>query len=110
MDTLYMYARSFEGMRRREKRVKRWFGVERGEGFLDRITVTSVEFICASVLEFCSTKVESFVLIELSRSADFRFAVAERRKEFSSIVSRKFYDTFVLVKDSGLCLFAEKSL
>ena len=48
-----MYARSIESMRRREKRVKRWFGVERSEGFFDRITVISVEFIlrqCFAVL------------------------------------------------------------
>ena len=31
-----MYARSIEGMQRREKRVKRRFDVERGEGFFDR--------------------------------------------------------------------------
>ena len=42
--------------------------------------------------------------IELQRS-DFRFAVAERRREFSSVVSRDFYNTFVLVRDGGLCLF-----
>ena len=59
---------------------------------------------------FVLTKVESFVLIELSRSADFRFAVAERGREFSSDMSRKFYNTFVLVRDSSLCLFAEKNL
>ena len=76
-----MYARSIEGMRRREKRVKRWFGVERGEEFFDRITVISVKLFCTSVLEFCSTKVESFVLIELSRSADFRFAVWQSAEE-----------------------------
>ena len=48
-----MYARSIEGMRQREKRVKRWFGVERGERFFDRITMISVEFIlrqCFGVL------------------------------------------------------------
>ena len=48
-----MYARSIEGMRRREKKVKRWFGVECGEGFFDRIAVISVEFIlrqCFGVL------------------------------------------------------------
>ena len=94
-----------------EKRVKCWLGVERGEGFFDRITVINVKFILRRCFfEFCSTKVESFVLIELSRSADFRFAVAKRRREFSSVVSPKFENTFVLVRDSGLCLFAEKSL
>ena len=46
----------------------------------------------------------------LSCSADFRFAVGERGEEFSSVVSRKFYNTLVLVRDSGLCLFAEISL
>ena len=60
-------------------------------------------------LEIGSTEVELFALNELSYSADFRFAVAERRREFLSVVSRKFYNTFVLVRDSGLCLFAEKS-
>ena len=55
-------------------------------------------------------KVKSFVLIELSRSADFRFAVAERGRDFLSVVSRKFYNTFVLVRNSGLCLFAEENL
>ena len=97
-------------MRRREKRVKRWFGVERGEGFLNRIAVISVEFIlrqCFGVLFYESRII---VLIELSRNADFRFPVAERGREFSSGVSCKFYNTFVLVRDSGLCLFAEESL
>ena len=69
-----------------------------------------LNLFCANVLEFCSTKVESFVLIELSRRADFGFSVAERRREFSSVVSRKFYNAFVLVRDCGLCLFAEESL
>ena len=64
----------------------------------------------ASVLECCYTKIDLFVLIELSCSADFRFAVTERRREFLSVVSRDFYNTFVLVRDNGLCLFAEKSL
>ena len=36
------------------------------------------------------TLVELFVLDELSSSADFRFAVVERGKEFSSVVSREF--------------------
>ena len=57
-----------------------------------------------------STEVELFALNELSCSADFRFAVAERGRKFSSVVSRDFYNTFVLVRDSGLFLFAEKSL
>ena len=50
---VYMYARSIECMRRREKRVKRWLDVERGKGFFDRITVISVELIlrqCFGVL------------------------------------------------------------
>ena len=51
-----------------------------------------------------------FALNELSYSADFRFAVAERGREFLSVASRKLYNIFVLVRDSGLCLFAEKSL
>ena len=61
-------------------------------------------------LEIGSMEVELFALNELSSSADFRFAVAERRREFLSVVSPDFYNTFVLVRDSGLCLFAEKNL
>ena len=61
-------------------------------------------------LEIGSKEVELFALYELSCSADFCFAVEERRKEFSSVVSRDFYNIFLLVRDSGLGLFAEKSL
>ena len=64
----------------------------------------------ASVLEFRSTKIDSFVVIELSRSADFRFAVWQSTEEFSSVVIRKFHNKFVLVRDSGLYLFAKESL
>ena len=39
----------------------------------------------------------------------FPSAVAERGKEFSSVVSRELYNTFILVRDCGLCLFVEKS-
>ena len=52
-------------------------------------------------------EVELFALNELSYSTDFCFAVAERGKEFSSVVSRKFYNISVSVRDSGICLFAE---
>ena len=85
-------------MRRLEKRVKRWFGMERCEGFFDRITVISVEFILRQCFGVLFYEGRIFVLIELSCSADFRFAVAERGREFSSVVSRKFYNTFVLVR------------
>ena len=81
-----------------------------GEGPFDRIALISVIIVFASVLEIGSTEVELFALNELSCSADFRFAVAERRREFSLVVSRDFYNTFVLVRDSDLCSFAEKSL
>ena len=83
--------------------------VERDEGFFDRIIVISVEFIlrqCFGVLFYEGT----IICGVLNRSADFRFAVAERGKEFSSVVSHKFYNTFILVRYSGLCLFAEESL
>ena len=62
------------------------------------------------LLEIGSTEAESFALNELSFSGEFRFVVAQRRREFLSVVSRDFYNTFVLVRDSGLYLFAEKSL
>ena len=55
-------------------------------------------------------EVELFALNELSYSTDFGFAVAERRREFLSVMSHKFYNILILVRDSGLCLFAEKSL
>ena len=37
-------------------------------------------------------------------------SLAKHGREFSSVASRKFYNKFVLVRDSGLCLFAEESL
>ena len=37
-------------------------------------------------------------------------SLVKHGREFSSVVSREFYNTFVLIRDSGLCLFAEKSL
>ena len=77
---------------------------------IQKVHLISYIFYFKLVRELFAHPVESFVLIELSPSADFRFSVAERGREFSSVVSRKFYNTFVLVRDSGLCLFAEKSL
>ena len=36
--------------------------------------------------------------------------IAEIEREFLSVVSPKSYNTFVLVRDNGLCLFAEEIL
>ena len=61
-----------------------------------------LNLFCASVLELCFTKVKSFVLIESSYSVDFalQFGKAWNR----NFVGRDFCNTFVLIRDSGLCL------
>ena len=82
-----------------------------GKGLFDYIALISVIIVFAPVfIEIGSTEVELFALNELICSTDFRFAVAERGKDFSPVVSREVYSTFVLVRDSSLGLFAEKSL
>ena len=101
---MYMYARSIEKGRDDkvdgERRIKRkvsveanslrekviWFG-RRTWPVRFCIVWQVLNLFCASVLEFCSTEVELIVLIELSRSVDFRFAVAECGRELSSILS-----------------------
>ena len=65
--------------------------------------------VYAPVFGDWSTEVELFALNELSCSADFRFTVAERRREFSSVVSRKFYTIFVLVREISLFVCGDKS-
>ena len=61
-----------------------------------------LNLFCASGWELCSTEVELFVLIETSYSADFalQFGKAWNR----SFIGRDFCNTFVLIRDSGLCL------
>ena len=102
--SIYMYARSIEGMRRREKKVKRWFGVERGEGFFDPITVISVELILHQSfgVSFYEGRIICGDRIKLQRRFSL-CSLAKRRREFSSGVSRKFYNTFVLVSVVILC-------
>ena len=73
------------------KRVKRWFGVERGRSF-DCIALISVIIVFALVFEIGSTDVELLALNDLSYSANFHFAVAECGRKFSSVVRRKFND------------------
>ena len=60
------------------------------------------------LLELCSTEVESFVLIESSYSADFALQCGKAWNR--NFVGRDFCNTFVLIRDGGLCLFVEKSL
>ena len=61
-----------------------------------------LNLFCASGWQFCSTEVELFVLIESSYSVDsaVQFGKAWNR----SLVGRDFCNTFVLIRDSGLCL------
>ena len=61
-----------------------------------------LNLFCASVLELCSTEVESFVLIESSYSVDFALQFGKAWKRI--FVGRDFCNTFVLIRDSGLCL------
>ena len=66
------------------------------------------ELSCASVLELCSTDVESFVLIESSYSVDFALQFGKAWNRI--FVGREFCNTFVLIRDSGFCLSVKKSL
>ena len=63
----------------------------------------NVVIVCASVLDINSKEVEFFVSDEIKFWRWHRFAVAEDGKGFSSIVSCEFCNTFVLVRDNGLC-------
>ena len=77
----------------------------------DRIIVISVKFIlrqCFGVL-FYEGRIICGNRIKLQRRFSL-CSLAKHGREFSSVVSRKFYNKFVLVRDSGLCLFVEKSL
>ena len=67
-----------------------------------------LNLFCASVLELCSTEVELFVLIESSYSVDFALQFGKAWNRILSVMI--FCNTFVLIRDSGLCLFVEKSL
>ena len=62
----------------------------------------------ASVLELCSTEVEPFVLIKLSRSVDFALQCGKAWKRI--FVGREFCNAFILIRDSGLCLSVKKNL
>ena len=61
-----------------------------------------LNLFCASGWQFFSTEVELFVVIELSYSVEFalQFGKAWNR----SLVGRNFCNTFVLIRDGGLCL------
>ena len=60
-----------------------------------------LNLFCASGWQFCSTEVELSVLIESSYTVDFalQFGKAWNR----SFVGRDFCNTFVLIRDRGLC-------
>ena len=78
-----------------------------GEGPFDCIAMISVTIVFAPVFEdwFYEGRIICIKRIKLQRWFSLRSG-----REFSSVASRDFYNTFVLVRDSGLCLFAEKSL
>ena len=67
-----------------------------------------LNLLCASILELCSTEVESFVLIESSYSVNFAFQFGKAWNRI--FVGHEFCNTFVLIRDSGLCLSVKKSL
>ena len=80
-----------------ERRLKRKGRFER-KWNLGRV----LNLFCANVLELCSTEVESFVLIESSYSVDFALQFGKAWNRI--FVGREFCNTFVLIRDSGLCL------
>ena len=57
---------------------------------------------------FYCTEVELFVLIEASYNVDFALQFGKAWKRI--FVRREFCNTFVLIRDSGLCLSVKKSL
>ena len=61
-----------------------------------------LNLFCASGWQLYSTEVELFVLIESSYSVDFalQFGKAWNR----SLVGHDFCNTFVVIRDGGLCL------
>ena len=61
-----------------------------------------LNLFCASGWQFCSTEVELFVLIESSYSVDFALQFGKAWNK--SLVGRDFCITFVLIRDSSLCL------
>ena len=89
-----------KSIRIREGRIKRGRCFERGWK-LWRV----LKLFCASAF---GVEVESFVLIESSYSADFALQCGKAWNR--NFVGRDFCNTFVLIRDGGLCLFVEKSL
>ena len=67
-----------------------------------RIWGRVLNLFCARVLELCSTEVELFVLIKSSCSVDFALHFGKAWNKI--FVGRDFCNTFVLIRDSGLCL------
>ena len=68
----------------------------------------ALKLFCASVLKLCFTGVELFVLPESSYGVDFALQFGKAWDRI--FVGREFYNTFVLIRDSGLCLSVKNSL
>ena len=66
-----------------------------------------LNLFCTSVLELCSTEVESFVLIESSYSVDFALQFGKAWNRI--FVGRDLCNTFVPIRDSNLCCEEESS-
>ena len=73
-----------------------------------RILARVLNLFCASVLELCSTEVELFASVESRYSVDFALQFGKAWNRI--FVDREFYNIFVLIRDSGLCLSVKKSL
>ena len=72
------------------------------------IDLRVLNLLSASVLELCSMEVELFVLIELSCSVDFALQCGKTWKRI--FIGREFCNTFILIRDGGLCLSVKKYL
>ena len=94
--------RQKRGTNTRERRIKRKASERKYK--LWRV----LKLFCASVLELCSTEVESFLLIKSSQSVDYALQFGKACNRI--LVGRKFCNTFILIRDSGLCLSVKKSL
>ena len=83
----------------------------RAKDSFDRIIVISVGFILRRCFGVSFYKGRIIYGDRIKSQRRFSLcSLAKHGREFSSVVSRRFYNKFVLVRDSGLCLFAEESL
>ena len=124
--SIYMYPRSIkkrrtkETKRDEERRIERKVSVE-ADSLREKVEFGSREpvrfcigwrvlnYFCASVLELCSTEVESFVLIEQSCSVDFALQLGKAWKRIFLSVVNFVINSFLLETVVSVCCGEESS-